>query len=156
MFLPSFLIAAVFILVLPFQSVTQATNCGCTEQFKALDENLRAGPAYQDLSREGLAEYAQVMDSLTGLAVAEPSVYNCFLLLQQALLQVNDNHNQLFGVRDSSMEAFLDNPEALETYRQTESYRNIPQVDEDLEQLERRLEQAPPESIDRHADWYTI
>jgi len=120
------------------------SDCSCTADLTSLHDMIKETASYK-MSK---SVYLKSYDEAQKLVQEANSDYECYLLLAELLLTLNDNHGRLYGADKGATEEIRGNQTQLDKFKQSELYRAYPRSSLSLDSLEAALSKSKADDIE--------
>lgn len=134
---------------------SQNNKCDCNADLKYLNSKIKKIPAY----KYNKDPYNEALTRLTNEAENAASVYDCFVLLNELMLSLNDNHSRVYGLDKGAVEEVMNDSIKYSLFKKSELYNAYPTPKINLDSLTTLLRSkgnSDPEGVYSIKDYMTI
>ena len=143
---------AIFLIVL-FISISnsnaQSETCDCKKDLDFVVEKIKKMPSYKkQIKDKKLVEFNTTYNQLV-LKMKQPiPLVDCFKLLQQQLMIVNDIHTNIYFEKEVLTKEDIENEIKLLEFKTSNVFKNHPKTNRNLIELKNELKQKPDSSLE--------
>jgi len=144
-----------FIICIINNAYTQSQNCDCKADLTFLDSKIRKTPAFKNNKKAYQDSYSKFSKE----AVSIKSLYECYVLMNELMIPLNDNHSRVYGINLGATEAVIADPEKYSTFKNSALFNTYPKSSINLDSLKRVLANKPKldiEGVYKAEDYITI
>ena len=113
----------------------QNSNCSCKTDLDFLNKKLQKLPAFKDNKKNYNDQFVKFSERAGNLN----SGYECFVLLNELVLTLNDNHSRIFGIDKGATTEVRTDPGKLEEFKTSKTFQAYPKPKMDLDSLKTLL-----------------
>ncbi len=106
-------------------------TCNCAQDLQSLHSRVQLTPSYKENKSVYLKHYKAACEQVSSIHTD----YDCYLLLAELLLSLNDNHGRLYGTDKGATEEIRKDEALLEEFKQSDLYRAYPMSSLSLDSL---------------------
>ncbi len=137
------------------KSFAQSSDCKCLSDLNFLYNKLKNTLAYK-FNKTGLEK---TFPDISRQANNVNTEFDCYLLLNQLALTLNDNHIKIYAVENNQSNNMLKDSISLQKFKQTPAFSVLPKPDLNLDSLEKALKAKSIQDIEGiyfRKDYFTM
>lgn len=139
----------VLIIIINSSLNAQSPTCDCKADLDFLIEKLQKMPSYKkQIKGEKLKDFNRTYTRLSKEMISSISIEDCFKLLQEQMMLINDLHAKLYFNHEYLALDDYKNEEKRNAFIESEHFINHPRYSNDIEVLIEDLQKRPLESIE--------
>lgn len=140
---------AVIFFFTAFAKAQSTQTCDCKKDLSFINDQIQEMTSFKKQAKgEVLTNYKNTYEKITKEVTTETSVTECYRKLNELLSTVEDKHAYIKHIKPSITAADLESDEAMDTFLNSDAYKNQPVTTEPLEALRATLSNKPFESIE--------
>jgi len=138
----------VFLLV-SFNINAQSETCDCKLDLDFVVEKIKKMPSYKkQIKNQKLIEFNATYNQLVSKMKQPISLIDCFQLLQEQLMIVNDIHANIYFEKKFLTKETIEDETKLSEFKISDIFKNHPKTNRNLRELEIELAQKPASSLE--------